>query len=986
MKKRALSLLMSLVLLIGLLPATARAAETSQITVQMTVYDQGQPAKDKENKAMLLRSVTVEDLNADGKYTLDEALRAAHGAYYEGGTAGYGADETYGYVTKLWGTETSATGFYKNDVMTDGVKEEVLKEGDRLTAFIYYDQTGYSDRYAYFDVQKKTVQVGQEFELTLKGIGYDQFWQMETKPVATAPIGVFDLTTGGYSVPNMLKGEHLFGERYMTAATGSDGKVKCSFTQTGTYYVTAQHDSSNYVTYLDNGTPVSNYLVPPVCVVTVLSAEDYAAYQNKLVLDGAKGKLTWASMSAEEQDAVTAAPALPSALTVDGKTVSVSWASTNAALSVADYGYGWSAYVDRPAAQDADVTLTATLTYIPDGGTPLTDTVVFSVTVKAEGVSDDKTSVVEFKTLMDGIAGTYTTSSDAWTILDMAAYGQNIKGNDYGYSSAAATLLAQCALGEDPSIPDSLKTFDVTGSYAIYTTPYVLLGYDAAQAQEDESFTNTRTGMKTALVAYLNDLENNYAGVDEVAPILAALAPYYGKGNTDLDAAVDAGITWLSRQQNSDGTFSYWGTSNANSSAMAVVALSALGIDAHQDTRFIKNSRSAVEGLLSFALATDDGFGYKGNVTKNTLATEQGFRALVSYARFAEKHSAYNIYLEAKAGQNAPADPGITATQKPSKPSNSEDKKTVAVTVTVKGVDGTWLKEKVSVNSGSSVYDAIVQALEDNGYTLEGSRNYISGITAPDGTGLEEKEYGENSGWLYKVNGKLAQVSVGEYILEKDSSVTLYYTLDWTQDPDAGAMAGEAETPETPPAQPDAAFGDLSEDGWYITGIRYVLNKGLMTGTGTNTFAPDEPTSRAQLVTILWRLAGSPKADRAADYTDTDPAAWYAQALEWAAQAGLVSGYEDGRFAPDDTVTREQFAAILLRFVQMLDQNTADDQTDLDYADAQTVSPWARQAMAWCVANGILSGTGADTLSPGMGTTRAQMAVMLMQLCKTIGE
>ena len=1024
MKKRVLSLLMSFILLVNLLPATARAAEN--ITVLMTVCNAGELVKDKNDKAMLLREVSVTDLDGDGIYTLDEAIKAAHAEYYSGGTDGY--NSAGGFVNKLWGEDASASGFCKNDVMTGLVGEETVADGDRITAYIYYDTISYSDRYSFFDAERKTVAVNEEFTLTLTGRGYDETWATVEKPVNVAPLGVFDPETGNYSVPSSMKGEVAWGTIRKPASTGIDGSAVVLFTEPGVYYVTAQADFYGYSKYDDTLGSIPNYLVPPLCIVTVLSHEDYARLEYERIVAAAKDGLTWEQLSAEPQDAVTTDFTLPNTLDVDGKTVSVGWQSSNAALGIGN-GYAW---VDRPAAEDAGVRLTASLVY-----ETAQDTKVFPLTVKAEGVNDAKESVVGFKPLMDGIAAAQMSSTDAWMVLDMAGYGQDVRAGDYGWSSTVAKTLAQAATGGDTSVLiGELKTFDVNGAYAIYTTPYVLLAYDAAGAVEDESFTCTRAAMKAAMIAFLNDLDGNYAGVDDMVPLLAALAPYYEKGDAALDAAVRTGITWLSAQQNDDGTYSYYGTKNANSTALAVVSLAALGIDAHRDSRFIKDGHSAVEGLMSFALSDKTGFGYKGNVTENALATEQGLRALVSYARFAESGGEpYNIYLQAKAGEDAPADPKITTTVKP-QPVTPTDK-SISVSVRVSGDTGVWLSTRVSVRSGVSVYDVLTSVLADNGYSWEGSSNYISYITNPDGVRLGEFSTGDNSGWLYKVNGVLPSEPLGEYILESNASIVFYYTNDWTKDPDAGKWSSNQTTDSkaadtvdalidaigtVTPERADAIraaraaydalsaeqkklvenydallaaekalaalqsgslpFTDIKSGTWYADAVKYAYEKGLMNGVSAAAFAPDGTATRSQIVTILYRLAGS-SAVSGGSFADVNAGEWYADAVAWASANGIVTGYDNGSFGPDDEITREQLAVILYRYAKRQGQGfTGLWYFPLSFSDAAAVSSWADEAMHWCVMKGILSGTDQSMLEPGATATRAQIAAILQRFCE----
>lgn len=275
MKKKILSILIAAVIVLGMLPTVAFAESKAGITVYVTLFNKGKFCKDKNNEAMWQKAVTVTDTNGDDKYSLDEALSAAHAEYHTNGEVAYGTEYNSVYlstsVTKLWGIDTYSTGYYRNNVMTNAVDQEFLNANDKITAFIYYDETAWSDRYSFFTEEAKTVDVNTEFSLTLNYAGYDASWNPANMPVKSAPIGVYDIKTGEYIVPTSLKGEELFAGFFMpTASTGVDGSVKMRFTEIGKYYVTAQYDSSNYSTYDDFLGSVPNYLVAPVCVVTVV--------------------------------------------------------------------------------------------------------------------------------------------------------------------------------------------------------------------------------------------------------------------------------------------------------------------------------------------------------------------------------------------------------------------------------------------------------------------------------------------------------------------------------------------------------------------------------------------------------------------------------------------------------------------------------------------------------------------------------------------
>lgn len=183
---------------------------------------------------------------------------------------------------------------------------------------------------------------------------------------------------------------------------------------------------------------------------------------------------------------------------------------------------------------------------------------------------------------------------------------------------------------------------------------------------------------------------------------------------------------------------------------------------------------------------------------------------------------------------------------------------------------------------------------------------------------------------------------------------------------------------------PDFPFADVAKGSWYYEGVRYAYENGLMSGTGEGTFSPDLPTSRGMLVTILYRLAGSPAAG-SASFTDVAKGQWYADGVAWASANGVVSGYPDGSFRPNDTISREQMAAILYQYARI--QGKLDDsRADLSiFSDLDSLSAYAKEPMSWAVAQGLFSGVSADTLAPGGSTTRAQAAVILTAFSKAQG-
>ena len=178
---------------------------------------------------------------------------------------------------------------------------------------------------------------------------------------------------------------------------------------------------------------------------------------------------------------------------------------------------------------------------------------------------------------------------------------------------------------------------------------------------------------------------------------------------------------------------------------------------------------------------------------------------------------------------------------------------------------------------------------------------------------------------------------------------------------------------------PMAPFTDADPLAWYHDGVHYCVEKGLMVGTGESTFSPNIATTRAMIVTILWRLEGSPVVSDAIDYDDVKPEDWYGEAVRWADSAGVVTGYSPEKFGPNNPITREQMAAMLWRYVgspQAAGSLTA-------FVDGEQTSDWAQPAMCWAVDQGLIDGVGDDRLVPRGQATRAQAATILMRFAQT---
>jgi len=182
---------------------------------------------------------------------------------------------------------------------------------------------------------------------------------------------------------------------------------------------------------------------------------------------------------------------------------------------------------------------------------------------------------------------------------------------------------------------------------------------------------------------------------------------------------------------------------------------------------------------------------------------------------------------------------------------------------------------------------------------------------------------------------------------------------------------------------PSLAFADLNTSAWYHEAVDYVLSQGVMGGYGAGRFGPNEKLSRAQLAQLLYNLAGRPAVTGASPFTDVADGAWCADAVIWASANNIVSGYGDGRFAPDAPITREQLAVMLYRYEQHLGGGfTGAWMFLMNYSDVAAVSDYAYEAMCWCTMNGVIHGYADGRLNPKGPATRAQAAQMLMSFLK----
>ena len=204
---------------------------------------------------------------------------------------------------------------------------------------------------------------------------------------------------------------------------------------------------------------------------------------------------------------------------------------------------------------------------------------------------------------------------------------------------------------------------------------------------------------------------------------------------------------------------------------------------------------------------------------------------------------------------------------------------------------------------------------------------------------------------------------------------------------DVVCTAGGGVTPVTPvtPTQPGLPFTDVSKGEWYYDGVNDLYRRGIMDGTTETLFAPSQGLSRGQLAMIFYRMAGEPEVTAKDTYSDVPAGLWCAKAVTWASANGLVLGYEDGTFRPDQPVQRQQLVAMLFRYAAFCGMSAVTlEENLLSFQDVGAVSGYARPAMNWAVGQGILLGS-ENYLMPREQATRAQVAMVLHRYLTLLG-
>ena len=262
-----------------------------------------------------------------------------------------------------------------------------------------------------------------------------------------------------------------------------------------------------------------------------------------------------------------------------------------------------------------------------------------------------------------------------------------------------------------------------------------------------------------------------------------------------------------------------------------------------------------------------------------------------------------------------------------------------------------------SGSSGGSASTTYTLTFETNGGSA------ISKVTKNKGTSIDLAQYAPTKsgatfeGW-YADKGLTKKITS----VKLDANTTVY--AKWTEVPVSGLP-----------------FGDVKSADWFYNDVKYVYEKGMMAGTAADVFAPNATTTRAMIVTILYRLEGSPAVTGTSAFVDVPAGQWYTDAVNWAAANQIVKGTSATTFAPNDSITREQMAAILYRYAQYKGYDVTKKADLSGYSDNGQVSAYAKDALAWANAAKLINGVTNTTLAPQGNAIRAQVSAILHRFC-----
>ncbi len=518
-----------------------------------------------------------------------------------------------------------------------------------------------------------------------------------------------------------------------------------------------------------------------------------------------------------------------------------------------------------------------------------------------------------------------------------------------------------------------------------------------------------------------------YTDIDSTGWAVAALSPLARSENDSygvkkrVQVLIESMLHALSTNQQENGSYG-----NTYTDASVICGLCGYGIDPGTDERFIKGENSLVDGLMSYLNETKDGFSSGYSPDTDSWATEQAFRALVAYRIFEKGDGeAFNIFTyagkkeidnEKEPGANVPSKPsagglpsGTEAvpdkepTEKEEAPEVDKDEieipeenitvdNKITVSFQMKTHKKTWIgRHSVTVEKGSTVANLISTVFAAKGAKGDGiSSGYLRSVTY-QGETLAEFDVGKGSGWCYRVNGESPRVGINSYKLSDRDFVLLEYVADYDEEEEE-PFGKTDETPDFDDSEEDTAilseekknvrFSDLGNHIWAEDSINTLADKGIIKGTSETTFSPGNSITRADFAILLVR-AFEKTSDNTENFSDVSEADYFAKELAIARNTGLVSGIGDNKFAPRSFIKRCDMMLMVYRVLKA--EGIELEIKDVDMADIDSVPEYALDAVKTLISNGLVNGKN-NLIAPNDNTTRAEVAVLIKRVLDFVAE
>ena len=653
---------------------------------------------------------------------------------------------------------------------------------------------------------------------------------------------------------------------------------------------------------------------------------------------------------------------------IDGKRWAlISWTSSDpTAIAVSDKNQQtpdtlFDPYVGviKTPTQDTTVTLTATVTFQLTDAQEQTVTVskVFTVTVKGQ-----QTNVREqLLAKLDAGFASYGGLRDAVTGLPLEERdGKYLAANDIHFPTTRDfgvdgkyTPVTITSSDADTIVPPDVNN---AARAEVYRP---LPGEAAKDVTVTVTITDSDSGVSASRSFLIAVQPLTQAEIDAELALMAAVRAHYFDGirnaNTDAKNILTDLHPFREAYLDADGQL-VWVYDHADLTGSGIVPVAMDGWTESEQWRLFRSTDPGVishENLLVTRAAGDKTV---------TVSSELSSETLGKYAaRYPDNKDFQALSCQPVSVElTVPGTEPVTPT--PVDPTPVEpDHKALSVTFQLHTDTEMWIAPSVigDLPEGTTAMDVFRQVLAANGYSYEAKGSYVQAVIKPDGTKVAEFSKGPNSGWVFRVNGEFPDVAMQDCRLSDGDVIEVFFTADYMDEP--GMFL---------------PFTDVTNH-WAYSAIKRVYTRGWMVGMDEKTFAPDQQLSRAMLAVILYAMAGEPAVTGEGPFTDVPAGCWYTDAIVWAAQNGIVCGFGDGTFRPNEAVTRAQAAVMLYGYAAFTGADVTARADLSAYSDAGQIPAWAMDAMQWANARRLIVGRDSSHLAPNGGATRAEMAAIL---------